>query len=128
MWLAAQPGVSTLRVSAVVDVEARKVLDLLEGRNASDLAGWLADRDPARRAGVQVATCDLHEPFRAAFNAELPHTTQVSDPFHVIGVSTRVIDRTRRGIQMATCSGAVTTRSPTSSSRRSGTPLARARW
>jgi transposase len=101
-WLAAQPGEPTRWVSAVVDVEGRKVIDLLEGRNAGDLDGWLARRSDDWRAGIQVAVCDLHEPFRAAFDARLPHATQVADPFHVVAVGTRVIDRTRRRVQNAT--------------------------
>jgi transposase len=102
LWLAARPGQATRWVSAVADVEGRKVLDLLEGRNAADLGRWLMHRDPAWRAAVRVAVCDLHEPFRAAFNAHLPHVTQVADPFHVVAVGTRVIDRCRRRVQNTT--------------------------
>jgi transposase len=101
-WLAAKATEPTRWVSAVVDVEGRKVIDLLQGRNAADLTGWLAARDDAWRAGVGVAVCDLHEPFRAAFDSQLPHATQVADPFHVVAIGTRVIDRTRRRVQNAT--------------------------
>jgi transposase len=101
-WLAAQATEPTRWVSAVVDVEGRKVIDLLAGRNAADLTGWLAARDADWRAGITTAVCDLHEPFRAAFDAQLPHATQVADPFHVVAAGTRVIDRTRRRVQNAT--------------------------
>jgi transposase len=101
-WLAAQATEPTRWVSAVVDVESRKVIDLLEGRNAADLDGWLARQDDDWRAGIKVAVCDLHEPFRAAFDNRLPHAIQVADPFHVVAVGTRVIDRTRRRVQNAT--------------------------
>jgi transposase len=102
LWLAAQPGQPTRWVSAVADVRGRKVLDLLEGRNAADLNQWFAARTPAWLAGVRIAVCDLHEPFRAAFGAQLPHATQVADPFHVVAVGTRVIDRCRRRVQNTT--------------------------
>lgn len=46
--------------------------------------------------------CDLHEPFRAAFDAQLTHATQVADPFHVVALGTRVIDRVRRRVENAT--------------------------
>jgi hypothetical protein len=46
--------------------------------------------------------CDLHEPFRAAFDDQLPHATQVADPLHVVAVGTRVIDRARRRVQNET--------------------------
>jgi transposase len=41
-WLAARATEPTRWVSAVVDVEASSVIDLLKGRNATDLTGWLA--------------------------------------------------------------------------------------
>jgi transposase len=100
-WLAAQATDPTRWLSAVVDVERPTVIDPLKGRNASDLAGWFAQQDPAWRAGIRVAVRDLHEPFRAAFDAQIPHATQVADPFHVVAVGTRVIGRTRRRVQNA---------------------------
>jgi transposase len=101
-WLAAQATEPTRWVSAVVDVRRPKVIDLLEGRNAVDLATWLTDQTDTWRAGIATAVCDLHEPFRAAFDAQLPDATQVADPFHVVGVGTRVIDRVRRRVQNTT--------------------------
>jgi len=88
-WLAAKAKAPTRWASAVVDVERPRVVDLLEGRNADDLGTWLAARAPAWRAGVKVAVCDLHEPFRAAFDKHLGHATQVADPFHVVAVGMR---------------------------------------
>jgi transposase len=101
-WLAAQAAEPTRWVSAVVDVEHPTVIDLLEGRNAGDLIDWFAAQGPAWRAGIAVAVCDLHEPFRAAFDDQIPHARQVADPFHVVAVGTRVIDRARRRVQNAT--------------------------
>jgi transposase len=101
-WLAAKAKAPTRWASAVVDVERPRVIDLLEGRNAGDLGAWLAARSAAWRDAIEVATCDLHEPFRAAFDDQLPHATQVADPFHVVAVGTRVIDRARRRVQNET--------------------------
>jgi len=101
-WLAAKAKAPTRWASAVVDVKEPRVLDMLVGRNATDLGTWLAARTPAWRAAVKVATCDLHEPFRAAFDEQLPDATQVADPFHVVAVGTRVIDRARRRVQNET--------------------------
>ena len=83
-WLTAKAKAPTRWASAVVDVERPRVIDLLEGRNAADLTRWLAAQAPGWRASVTVAACDLHEPFRAAFDDQLPHATQVADPFHVL--------------------------------------------
>jgi transposase len=101
-WLAAQATEPTRWVSAVVDVERPRVIDLLEGRNAEELTGWPAAQAPDWRAGIRVAVCDLHEPFRAAFDAQVPDAIQVADPFHVVAVGTRVIDRARRRVQNET--------------------------
>jgi transposase len=101
-WLSAKAKEPTRWVSAVVNVERPRVIDLLEGRNAAELAGWLAAQPAEWRAGIRVAVCDLHEPFRAAFDQQLPDTTQVADAFHVVAVGTRVIDRARRRVQNET--------------------------
>jgi hypothetical protein len=78
-WLAAQATEPTRWVSAVVEVERPTVIDVLEGRNAGDLADWFAQRDPAWRAGIRIAVCDLRVPFRAAFDARsLPGTPPAS--------------------------------------------------
>lgn len=45
---------------------------------------------------------DLHEPFRAALAAHLTNATAVVDPFHVVGVGTRVVDRTCRRVERDT--------------------------
>ncbi|MGH9210654.1 MAG: ISL3 family transposase [Acidimicrobiales bacterium] len=99
-WLAAKADRPICWATAVVDVARPRVWTC--SRAATDLAGWLADRDPAWRAGIATAVCDLHEPFRTAFEAQLPHATQVADPFHVVAVGTRVIDRCRRRVQNTT--------------------------
>jgi transposase len=52
--------------------------------------------------GVEVTVTDLHEPFRAALAARLPNASAVADPFHVVGVGTRVVGRTRRRVQRET--------------------------
>lgn len=101
-WLAAKAKAPTRWASAVVDVKEPRVLDMVEGRNATDLGTWLAARPAAWREAIKVATCDLHEPFRAAFDEHLPDATQVADPFHVVAVGARVIDRARRRVQNET--------------------------
>jgi Transposase len=69
-------------VSAAVDVGRHRVIDLFEGRNASDLDAWLEGRPEAWKAQITVAVADLHEPFRAAFGRHVGHAIQVADPFH----------------------------------------------
>lgn len=101
-FLKATPSSPTRWVSAAVDVGRRRVIDLFEGRNASDLDRWLEDQTEQWTAQVEVTVADLHEPFRASFNKHLGHATQVADPFHVVAVGTRAVDTVRRRVQQET--------------------------
>src|SRR4051794_38887081 len=101
-FLKATPTSSTRWVSAAVDVGRRRVIDVFEGRNATDLDAWLEARTEAWKAAISVTVADLHEPFRAAFGRHLGHATQVADPFHVVAVGTRAVDAARRRVQNET--------------------------
>ncbi len=95
----------TTWVGAVADVDRRFVIDVFQGRQAPDLTGWLAKRDKQWRDGVTTAVTDLHEPFRAAItNTEtgFVNAALVADPFHVVGVANRVVDKVRRRVQTDT--------------------------
>jgi uncharacterized protein (DUF849 family) len=86
-------------VSSVTDIEARKVLDVFEGRQRCDLVAWLNIRPPHRVSGVKVVVADLHEPSRRAFDECVPDAVQVADPMHVVMVANRCPDKTRRRVQ-----------------------------
>jgi transposase len=101
-FLAATASEGTRWVSSICDVEARCVIDLIEGRQAPDLDRWLTERPQGWKDGVAVTVCDLHEPFRAALGHHLPEATAVADPFHVVAVGTRCVDATRRRVQNET--------------------------
>ena len=90
--------------SAICDIDRRCVIDVIEGRQGPDLDAWLARQPAEWRQGVEVTVTDLHEPFRRALAARLPAATAVADPFHVVGVGTRVVERTRRRVQQETLS------------------------
>lgn len=101
-FLAAKRKEPTRWVSAICDVAARQVVDVVEGRQGPDLDSWLTAQPDTWREGVKVTVTDLHEPFRAALAKHLPNATAVADAFHVVGVATRVLDRTRRRVQQET--------------------------
>jgi transposase len=98
-FLAARRREPTRWASAICDVARRSVIDVIEGRQAPDLTAWLVCQPETWRESVTVTVTDLHEPFRAALAAHLPNATAVADAFHVAGVGTRVVDRTRRRVQ-----------------------------
>ena len=101
-FLKAKPQVSTRFVSAVVDITRPRVLDLFEGRHAPQLDRWLTDQPAAWKAGIEVTVCDLHEPFRRALGKHFGDAVTVADPFHVVGVATRALDKVRRRVQNET--------------------------
>lgn len=101
-WLAASPAERTRWVTAIVNCDRGVIADIVEGRDAAGIDRWLSDRGGAWCERVEVAVCDLHEPFRAAYTERLPNAVQVADPFHVVGVGTRVVDKVRRRVQNET--------------------------
>lgn len=101
-FLAARRREPTRWASAICDVAGRSVIDVIEGRGGPELAAWLAERPEPWHRAVTVTFTDLHEPFRAALAAHLPNATAVADAFHVVGVGTRIVDRTRRRVQQET--------------------------
>jgi transposase len=86
-------------VTAVSDIEARRVIDVFEGRQRVDLAHWLAEQTSVWREQVKVVVTDLHEPFRKAITEQLPGSVLVADPMHVVMAGNRCPDKTRRRVQ-----------------------------
>ena len=91
--------------TSIVDVQACRLLDVVEGRDALPAVRWLQQRDPGWRAAVEWATLDLAGTYRSVFDTMLPDAVQVADPFHVVKVRHeapcvrgRVRDPTRRPV------------------------------
>jgi transposase len=49
-----------------------------------------------------VVTTDLAESYRAGLSPHLAHATRVADPFHVVRVGNRCLDKVRRRVQQET--------------------------
>ena len=78
------------------------MIDMVEGNAAADLRRWTANADPAWLAGIEVVATDLAESFRAGLSPHLDHATRVADPFHVVRVANRCLDKVRRRVQNET--------------------------
>lgn len=100
--LAAKGREPTRWISAICDIARRAVIDVIRGRGGPELDAWLAAQPAAWRAAVTATVTDLHEPFRQALARHLPNATAVADPFHVVGVGNRMVERTRRRVQQDT--------------------------
>jgi transposase len=75
---------------------------MVKGNSAADLRRWTANADPAWLRGINVVATDLTESFRAGLSPHLEHARRVADPFHVVRVGNRCLDRVRRRVQNET--------------------------
>jgi transposase len=92
-------------VTAVVDVESGQMIDVFEGRDARDLAAWMASMPAAWLAGIDVVSVDPHEGYRSAVTAMasgLRDATIVVDPFHIVRLANAAVTRCRQRVQTET--------------------------
>ena len=101
-FLAANRERSTIYATGMVDLTRRKIIDMVEGNAAADLRRWCANQDPSWLAGVRVVATDLAESYRAGTAPHLDHAIRVADPFHVVRVANRCVDKVRRRVQNET--------------------------
>ncbi len=83
----------------IVDVAAGQLLDVVEARDSTKPAEWLAQRPVEWLGAIQWATLDLSGPYRQVFDTMLAHATQVADHFHVHKLTNTRLDECRRRIQ-----------------------------
>lgn len=101
-FLSANRDHPTLFATGMVDLDARLVIDVVEGNSAKDLGGWL-DLQPPRWLGeIRVVATDLAESYRAGLDGRLDHAIRVADPFHVVRIANRCLDQVRRRVQNQT--------------------------
>jgi transposase len=101
-FLTATPEHSTIYATGLVDLEATIIIDMVEGNAAADLRRWTRKADPEWLAGIAVVATDLAESFRAGLSPHLDHARRVADPFHVVRVGNRCLDKVRRRVQQET--------------------------
>jgi transposase len=101
-FLAANRSHSTIYATGLVDLEARIVIDMVQGNAAADLRKWCAGAEPDWINGIEVVATDLAESYRAGLSPHLDHARRVADPFHVVRVANRCIDGVRRRVQNTT--------------------------
>jgi transposase len=92
----------TLYATGLVDLDARILIDLVEGNSAADLRRWCAAQDPGWLGAITTVATDLAESYRVGLNPHLSHATRVADPFHVVRAANRCVDKVRRRVQNET--------------------------
>ena len=95
----ATPQASTEYVTGLINLDHRFIVDLVEGRKGTDLAGWLAQQSPQWLKAVRVVATDLVDSYRRGMAGYLDHAIKVADGFHVVRVAQRCLDAVRRRVQ-----------------------------
>ncbi len=93
---------ATRYATGLVDLDARMVIDMVEGNAAADLRRWCAEQDRAWLGGIATVATDLAQSYRAGLWPHLVHAERVADPFHVVRVANRCVDKVRRRVQNET--------------------------
>ena len=101
-YLAATREHSTIYATGLVDLDRRKLIDMVEGNSAADLRRWCGQQDPVWLGQVRVVATDLTESYRLGLAPHLDHAMRVADPFHVVRVGNRCVDKVRRRVQNET--------------------------
>lgn len=79
-----------------------RLLDMVAGRSAAAMTGWLAERSPEFRAAVEVVAMDGFGGYKTAATEALPEAVTVMDPFHVVALAGHKLDLCRQRIQQDT--------------------------
>jgi len=91
-------------ITAAVDADTGRVVDVFEGRDAADLREWVSQQGREWVRAVEVVCIDPHEGYRSAIKSlrgdRLRAGTQIAvDPFHVVRLANQAVDRCRRRTQ-----------------------------
>jgi transposase len=97
-----RPGKATSYVTGLVDLDTPRMIDLIKGNKAVDLRKWCAAQPVQWLGGIKVVATDLAESYRAGLSPHLDHARRVADPFHVVRVGNRCVDKVRRRVQNET--------------------------
>ncbi len=97
--LAATATHPTIYATGLVDLDARIIIDMVQGNAAADLRRWCAAQDKRWLGDIATVATDLAESYRAGLNTHLGHAQRVADPFHVVRAANRCVDKVRRRVQ-----------------------------
>ena len=96
---AAGPRRRTTFVTGLVDLDTGRLLDVVDGRAGTSVAGWLQQRGDGWLSAVRRVALDPHRGYLNALLEGLDAPTAVVDAFHVIKLANTVVDEVRRRVQ-----------------------------
>ena len=88
--------------TSIVDVATGQLLDIVPGREGKEPKAWLKKRGAEWLSGISACALDLSGPYRAVYEAVVPHARIVADPFHVVKHANLKLDECRRRVQNET--------------------------
>ena len=97
--LAASRTRTTFFATSFVDVKSGRLLDVVPGRNADDVAYWLFGATPAWREEVATVAIDPHRGYANGLLRGLPHAVVTVDHFHAIKLANEAVNEVRRRVQ-----------------------------
>jgi len=98
-FLAANAFHQTIFATGIVDVGARRLLDVVPGRSGKVLSQWISAQPSAWRLGIEVAALDPFRGYATALKTSLPDAVRVLDAFHVVRLGFAAVDDVRRRVQ-----------------------------
>jgi transposase len=101
-FLAANSEHPTLLVTGFVDLDRHRLLDVVEGRTAQGVAGWLIARPVPWLAAIDTVTLDPYAGYARGLAEGLPHAELVVDHFHAVRLGNAALDEVRRRVQQDT--------------------------
>jgi len=101
-FLAANAKHPTIYVTGMVDLHARRLLDVVPGRTSKALHDWVSAQPEDWRDGVAVAALDPYRGYATALSSSLPKAVRVLDAFHVTRLGFAAVDDVRRRVQRDT--------------------------
>ena len=100
------PPTATRIVTVILDLTPirdrrgpSRLLDMIPGRSKQVFKTWLASQPHTWRSRIEIVAMDGFTGFKSATAEELPDTTTVMDPFHVVHLAGDALDECRRRIQ-----------------------------
>lgn len=83
-------------VSVLTDVEAGRVLDVVEGRDQESAEKLWKTLPEEQRKQIEAVALDMWDPFMAAARSCVPDADQVHDKFHVAKYLSKAVDDVRK--------------------------------
>lgn len=83
-------------VSVMTDLKARRVLEVVPGRNSAQAVALWESLPPKQRAQVEAAAMDMGADFAAATRQAAPAADIVHDKFHVCKLLNEAVDKVRK--------------------------------